>query len=232
MTAPICLDRRTSIRPFAVCQSHRQKHLSALTNGLNAMQLVLVSRNYHLDRDALAAALEKGGMGYLGMIGSKKKVLTVFDELSRRGVSRKALARVRAPIGINIGADSPAEIAVQRACRGNHGFARRRWASVVRISASKSTTRKICAVKEAPFAFGVVILAAGSSTRMGRCKLLLPWGDKDDPHPSSRSMAEAGAAQIAPVIDPSNQSLTRSSCTRRVLPLGLDRKLLATNGNV
>jgi xanthine/CO dehydrogenase XdhC/CoxF family maturation factor len=27
--------------------------------------------NYHLDREALAAALEKGGMGYLGMIGSK-----------------------------------------------------------------------------------------------------------------------------------------------------------------
>jgi xanthine dehydrogenase accessory factor len=74
--------------------------------------LVLVSRNYHLDREALAAALEKGGMGYLGMIGSKKKVLTVFDELSKRGVSRKVLARVRAPVGINIGADSPAEIAV------------------------------------------------------------------------------------------------------------------------
>ena len=74
--------------------------------------LILVSRNYHLDREALAAAVEEGGMGYLGMIGSKKKVLTVFDELSRRGVSRKALARVRAPIGLNIGADSPAEIAV------------------------------------------------------------------------------------------------------------------------
>jgi xanthine dehydrogenase accessory factor len=74
--------------------------------------LVLVSRNYHLDREALAAALEKGGMGYLGMIGSKKKVLTVFDELSKHGVSRKALARVRAPIGLNIGADSPAEIAI------------------------------------------------------------------------------------------------------------------------
>jgi xanthine dehydrogenase accessory factor len=74
--------------------------------------LVLVSRNYHLDREALAAALEKGGMGYLGMIGSNKKVLTVFGELSKRGVSLKALARVRAPVGINIGADSPAEIAV------------------------------------------------------------------------------------------------------------------------
>ncbi|MEO6846549.1 MAG: XdhC family protein [Chthoniobacterales bacterium] len=74
--------------------------------------LVLVSRNYHLDREALAAALEKGGGGYLGMIGSKKKVMNVFDELAQRGVSREALQEVRAPIGLDIGADSPAEIAV------------------------------------------------------------------------------------------------------------------------
>jgi len=74
--------------------------------------LVLVSRNYHFGREALAAALEKGGMGYIGMIGSKKKVLNVFDELSKRGISRKVLASVRAPIGLNIGADSPTEIAV------------------------------------------------------------------------------------------------------------------------
>ena len=53
-----------------------------------------------------------GGMGYLGMIGSKKKVLNVFDELSKRGISREVLASVRAPIGLNIGADSPVEIAV------------------------------------------------------------------------------------------------------------------------
>ena len=74
--------------------------------------LVLVSRNYHLDRQALAAALENRAIGYIGMIGSKKKVLNVFDELSKFGVSREALATVRAPIGLNIGADSPAEIAV------------------------------------------------------------------------------------------------------------------------
>jgi xanthine dehydrogenase accessory factor len=74
--------------------------------------LVLVGRNYHIDREALAAALETGGIGYIGMIGSKKKVLNVFDELGTRGLSREALSHVRAPIGIDIGADSPAEIAV------------------------------------------------------------------------------------------------------------------------
>jgi xanthine dehydrogenase accessory factor len=74
--------------------------------------LILVGRNYHIDREALAAAVETGGVGYIGMIGSKKKVLHVFDELVGRGFSREAFAEIRAPIGIDIGADSPAEIAV------------------------------------------------------------------------------------------------------------------------
>ncbi|MEO8205263.1 MAG: XdhC family protein [Chthoniobacterales bacterium] len=74
--------------------------------------LVLVCRNYHLDREALAVALETGGPGYLGMIGSKKKVMNVFDELATRGFSRETLEAVYAPIGLDIGADSPAEIAV------------------------------------------------------------------------------------------------------------------------
>jgi xanthine dehydrogenase accessory factor len=74
--------------------------------------LVLVGRNYHIDREALAAALETSGIGYIGMIGSRKKVLHVFDELAARGFSRETLVEIRAPIGIDIGADSPPEIAL------------------------------------------------------------------------------------------------------------------------
>jgi xanthine dehydrogenase accessory factor len=74
--------------------------------------LVLVSRNYVMDREALAAALGTGGYGYLGMIGSERKVRRVFDELLARGVSREIIEAVHAPIGLDIGAESPAEIAV------------------------------------------------------------------------------------------------------------------------
>ena len=74
--------------------------------------LVIVSRNFHIDRDALRAALAHPGMGYLGMIGSLKKVRQVFDDLRGEGVSQEQFARVFAPIGLDIGADSPGEIAV------------------------------------------------------------------------------------------------------------------------
>ena len=74
--------------------------------------LVLVSRNYEIDCEALHAALQQSGIAYLGMIGSQRKVRRVFDELRTRGISEAALANVHAPIGLDIGADSPPEIAV------------------------------------------------------------------------------------------------------------------------
>jgi xanthine dehydrogenase accessory factor len=74
--------------------------------------LVIVSRNHEIDREALRAALAQTGAGYIGMIGSRRKVRMVFDDMRRRGVPEEQLSRVYAPLGLDIGADSPAEIAV------------------------------------------------------------------------------------------------------------------------
>jgi xanthine dehydrogenase accessory factor len=79
--------------------------------------LVIVSRNFELDREALHAALRQGGMGYLGMMGSRRKVRLVFEEMIARGVPSNMLERVSAPIGLDIGADTPAEIAVSVAAQ-------------------------------------------------------------------------------------------------------------------
>jgi xanthine dehydrogenase accessory factor len=74
--------------------------------------LVMVSRNHEIDGEALAAAVEQTGPGYIGMIGSTRKVRIVFDRLRERGVPNELLTRVYAPLGFDIGADSPAEIAI------------------------------------------------------------------------------------------------------------------------
>jgi xanthine dehydrogenase accessory factor len=82
----------------------------------NDEALVIVSRNYEIDRDALGAALRLGGMAYIGMIGSRRKVRRVFDQLRAEGISEELLGRVFAPMGLDVGADSPAEIAVSLFC--------------------------------------------------------------------------------------------------------------------
>jgi xanthine dehydrogenase accessory factor len=49
---------------------------------------------------------------YIGMMGSRRKVTGIFQELQKEGVSPERLANVHAPIGLDIGADTPEEIAV------------------------------------------------------------------------------------------------------------------------
>ncbi len=49
---------------------------------------------------------------YIGMIGSKRKVLTMYKELEKEGIAPEKLDRVRAPIGLDIGATTPEEIGV------------------------------------------------------------------------------------------------------------------------
>jgi xanthine dehydrogenase accessory factor len=49
---------------------------------------------------------------YIAMIGSRRKVLNVFRELEKEGIPREVLEKIHAPMGLDIGAISPEEIAV------------------------------------------------------------------------------------------------------------------------
>ena len=74
--------------------------------------ILLVNRNYQMDSETLKAVLATSGYGYVGMIGSRRKVLKVYDELRAQGVGSESLSQVHAPLGLDIGADSPEEIAI------------------------------------------------------------------------------------------------------------------------
>jgi xanthine dehydrogenase accessory factor len=73
--------------------------------------VVLVTPGHQHDRETLRRALATEA-AYIGMIGSRTKVATVFKALRGEGVGEEALARVHAPVGLDIGAESPAEIAI------------------------------------------------------------------------------------------------------------------------
>jgi xanthine dehydrogenase accessory factor len=73
--------------------------------------VVIVTRGHSLDKDALQAALESNA-AYIGMIGSPGKVKRIFKDLLKEGFSRERLAQVHAPIGLDLGAETPDEIAL------------------------------------------------------------------------------------------------------------------------
>jgi xanthine dehydrogenase accessory factor len=89
---------------------------------------VILTRGHRHDEEALYH-LAGTACGYVGMIGSKRKIRMIFEDLVAKGVPAEALARVHAPLGYNIGSQTVPEIAVSIvaeliACR-NSGHAQR-----------------------------------------------------------------------------------------------------------
>ena len=73
--------------------------------------VVIVTRGHQYDELCLKNVIGSSA-NYIGMIGSRKRVLSVFKKLAGEGVPEAALKRVHAPIGLSIGARSPQEIGV------------------------------------------------------------------------------------------------------------------------
>jgi xanthine/CO dehydrogenase XdhC/CoxF family maturation factor len=73
--------------------------------------VVIVTRGHQYD-ETILKQIANYQIGYIGMIGSRRRVAGVFRRLRQEGVSESFLSSVKAPIGLEIGARSPQEIAV------------------------------------------------------------------------------------------------------------------------
>lgn len=82
----------------------------ALSNIQNSVN-VIVTRGHQYDEECLRAVIGRD-TAYIGMIGSRRRVLSIFKRLVESGVKDELLSGVHAPIGLRIGAVSPQEIAV------------------------------------------------------------------------------------------------------------------------
>lgn len=72
---------------------------------------IIVTRGHQADMECLELILNRP-FGYVGMIGSRSKVARVMDLLQTKGYDHRQLGRVHAPIGLDIGGQTPKEIAV------------------------------------------------------------------------------------------------------------------------
>ncbi|MDR3541607.1 MAG: XdhC family protein [Desulfosporosinus sp.] len=94
--AVICSDFRTGIQNYSLnCDTY----------------VVIATWSHQTDAECLKEVL-KFSAKYVGMLGSTKKVTAIVKHLQEKGYTTQNLARLRAPIGININAQTPSEIAI------------------------------------------------------------------------------------------------------------------------
>lgn len=87
--------------PFADIRIHDRTHI------------LLVTRGHKYDYDCLVRALRADPPpAYIGMIGSRRRVRATYVQLVEEGFGRELIDRIHAPVGLDVGAETPEEIAV------------------------------------------------------------------------------------------------------------------------
>lgn len=125
---------------------------------------VIASRGHASDRDCLERVL-RGKYAYVGMIGSKVKIKAIMDHLRGAGISRETLEGVHAPIGLPLGGQRPAEVAVSIA------------AELVRERAQKGGAGVLPPPGDVPGVLAVILKKSGSAPRgPGAWMLVQPDG--------------------------------------------------------
>ena len=79
---------------------------------VNANSFVVVATRGHQFDDAAVSGALNTPASYVGLLGSKRKTILIFEELIRNGYDPEQLRRINAPIGLDIGGRTPEEIAL------------------------------------------------------------------------------------------------------------------------
>jgi xanthine dehydrogenase accessory factor len=94
------------------CIAHDFEHVfDVLFFNPPSSYFIIITRGHKSDLIVLEQAIRTGAK-YIGMIGSKRKIALLFQHLQEQGISQDLLDNVHAPIGVEIGADTPEEIAI------------------------------------------------------------------------------------------------------------------------
>jgi len=73
--------------------------------------IVVLSRGFSRDKAVLNQLLKKE-FRYIGMIGSQRKIEAMIEELQKEGIPKEAFSMLKSPVGLDIGAETPEEIAI------------------------------------------------------------------------------------------------------------------------
>ena len=111
------IDDRLQFANNAITQGADEVKFKEFEDALNEIPgdedtyFVIVTRGHRYDKECLRAISQKPH-AYIGMMGSHRRVLIVKQDLESEGISKEVLDAICTPIGLNIGAETPEEIAV------------------------------------------------------------------------------------------------------------------------
>lgn len=124
----------------------------------------VLTRGHRYDLECVARILQKP-FAYLGMMGSRGKVAATLDALRAEGFSDEALSRLHAPIGLKVGGQTPAEIAVEIA------------AELIQVRSELTAGQALAHPPKGPGMLCVIVEKSGSAPRgAGAWMLVAPDG--------------------------------------------------------
>lgn len=131
---PLALPDATTSQPVRLVHAdHDDPEVSApFAGAFSEAAAVVMTHDHQLDQAAIEWALSRG-FGFIGGVGSRAKAARTRARLEAKAVPEPDIARIRMPIGVDIGARTPGEIAVSIAAEliaWRAGRRRARWSAV------------------------------------------------------------------------------------------------------
>ncbi len=118
----VSFDDRKDLSTFENNSFAHQKHIIDYKNsgdfieeGSNSFAVIMTVA--HKSDALILKQLVKKDLKYLGMIGSKKKIKTIYESLMSEGITEKELEKVDSPIGLSINSETTPEIAISIAAK-------------------------------------------------------------------------------------------------------------------
>lgn len=177
-------------------------HIAPVSNPLGSIAfnrhtaVLLMSHNYQYDKAALKQALHSEA-GYIGILGPARKRERMLQELQEEGftITAQQQQRIYGPTGLDIGAETPQEIALSILSEIKTVFAQTQG-HLLR-SRKGSIHQRNTRVSQPLETFGVLVLAAGQSKRLGYPKQQLVYKGDTLLRNAVRTACALGAAATA-----------------------------------
>lgn len=173
--------------------------------------VLLMTHNYNYDK-AMLKALSALPVNYIGVLGPKKKFTRIQSELAEEGITLtdEQLSRIYSPVGLDIGAETADEIALAITAEIKTVFAGKTGVTLRNVKGGIHQRDTAITASSGDSSYGIVILAAGTSRRLGMPKQLLQFNGDSLLNNAIKTAKQVNAAAAVVVLGAAADTLQRS----------------------